>query len=129
MLDVCAAGDGEWGWAAAGADVIGVSWSCCVVTGAAAAGSAATGSCGLDSGCFSTAELGAELPVAVEPEDGAVAVEIADGCVWLLCPLLSLIGEVGESRSLEPPESFVLFFFRKPRVGIKRESGANTIYR
>lgn len=30
----------------------------------------------------------------------------------------SLMGDVGESRSLEPVESFVRFFLRKPRVGI-----------
>jgi hypothetical protein len=29
-----------------------------------------------------------------------------------------LMGEVGESRSLEPFESLVRFFLRKPRVGI-----------
>jgi hypothetical protein len=28
------------------------------------------------------------------------------------------MGEVGESRSLEPFESFVRFFLRKPRVGM-----------
>lgn len=32
---------------------------------------------------------------------------------------VSLIGEVGESRSREPVESFVRFFLRKPRVGIR----------
>jgi hypothetical protein len=31
----------------------------------------------------------------------------------------SLMGEVGESRSLEPLASFVRFFFRNPRVGIE----------
>lgn len=29
------------------------------------------------------------------------------------------VGEVGESKSLEPVESFVRFFLRNPRVGIK----------
>ena len=33
--------------------------------------------------------------------------------------VVSLIGDVGESRSLEPDESFVLFFFKNPRVGIE----------
>jgi len=32
---------------------------------------------------------------------------------------LSLTGEVGESRSREPVESFVRFFLRNPRVGIR----------
>lgn len=33
---------------------------------------------------------------------------------------VSLTGEVGESRSREPAESFVLFFFKNdPRVGIR----------
>jgi hypothetical protein len=31
---------------------------------------------------------------------------------------VSLTGEVGESRSRDPVESFVRFFFRNPRVGI-----------
>lgn len=31
---------------------------------------------------------------------------------------VSLMGDVGESRSLEPPESFVRFFLRNPRVGM-----------
>ena len=38
--------------------------------------------------------------------------------VGVMGELLSLMGEVGESRSLEPFESFVRFFLRKPRVGI-----------
>ena len=33
--------------------------------------------------------------------------------------VVSLIGDVGKSRSLEPDESFVLFFFKNPRVGIE----------
>src|SRR5690242_4140402 len=37
---------------------------------------------------------------------------------------VSLMGDVGESRSLEPPESFVRFFLRKPRVGMLRAAGA-----
>lgn len=32
---------------------------------------------------------------------------------------VSLTGDVGESRSLEPVESFVLFFFKKPSDGIE----------
>ena len=32
---------------------------------------------------------------------------------------LSLTGDVGELGSFEPDESFVLFFFRKPRVGME----------
>ncbi len=32
---------------------------------------------------------------------------------------LSLTGEVGELGSFEPDESFVLFFFRNPRVGME----------
>lgn len=31
----------------------------------------------------------------------------------------ALMGDVGESRSLEPVESFVRFFFKNPRVGIE----------
>jgi len=31
---------------------------------------------------------------------------------------VSLTGEVGESRSLEPDESFVRFFLRNPRLGM-----------
>lgn len=34
-----------------------------------------------------------------------------------------LMGEVGESKSLEPVESFVRFFLRKPRVGIEATGG------
>lgn len=29
------------------------------------------------------------------------------------------VGDVGESKSFEPVESFVLFFLRNPRVGMK----------
>jgi hypothetical protein len=71
-----------------------------------------------DSGCcagFSTAELGAEALVTE-----VVAVEIAAGCVWF-----SLTGELGESKSFDPDESFVRFFFKKPRVGIEALKGGN----
>lgn len=40
-------------------------------------------------------------------------------CVGVMGDDVSLMGEVGESRSLEPLESFVRFFLRNPRVGIK----------
>lgn len=59
-----------------------------------------------------SADAGAEDVVGV-----GVVVVVAAGCVWVW--LLSLIGDVGESRSLEPDESFVRFFFRKPRDGIE----------
>ena len=36
---------------------------------------------------------------------------------------VSLMGEVGESRSREPAESFVRFFLRNPRVGIDAVGG------
>lgn len=47
----------------------------------------------------------------------AAGVEVAAGCVWFW--MLSLIGDVGESRWWEPPESLVRFFFRNPRDGIE----------
>jgi hypothetical protein len=85
----------------------------CVVeleSGAVEEVESAAESCGCCTG-FSTAELGAVDVVAVD------GLETAAGCVWLWT--LSLIGEVGESRSREPEESLVRFFFKNPRVGIE----------
>jgi hypothetical protein len=46
--------------------------------------------------------------------------EVALEVVGVTGDVVSLMGEVGESKSLEEPvESFVRFFLRNPRVGIE----------
>ncbi len=61
---------------------------------------------------------------ACEPAEvglvGADAVEVV-----VVVP--SLVGDVGESRSFEPDESFVRFFLRKPRVGIEAKMRPLTV--
>lgn len=57
-------------------------------------------------------EVGAEGLVGVELSESFVLERVGDRGD-------SLTGDVGESRSFEPDESFVLFFFRNPNVGIE----------
>lgn len=62
-----------------------------------------------------SAGFAAELSWSGDACDPAVGVVADVGAE----ELLSLTGDVGESRSLEPDESFVLFFFRNPNTGQK----------
>jgi hypothetical protein len=56
-------------------------------------------------------------------EEKAVPVLECVGVMGVVVCVVSLMGDEGESRSREP-ESFVRFFLRKPRVGIKAAEGA-----
>ena len=64
-----------------------------------------------------SAGCAAELSWGGDACDAAVGVVADVGAE----KLLSLIGDVGESRSLVPDESFVLFFFRNPSYGSKTD--------
>ena len=62
--------------------------------------------------CVADMESAAAGLTACEPtEVGLVEADAVE--------VLSLTGDVGESGSLEPDESFVRFFLRNPRVGIE----------
>jgi hypothetical protein len=59
------------------------------------------------------------LPWLLKGEEPEVVLE----AVGVMGEDVSLMGDVGESRSREPVESFVRFFLRNPRVGIRAAVG------